>query len=195
LVLFPLRLGLRATGLAARGVREIVERATGLVGLAPDQSHERAPSPDFNAAPTAAPTRTEPPARPTQTQTAGAPPPLHEAEAVDYDAPEETEPVHVDAGAELVDYDAPEETEPVHVDAGVELVEEVAEAGAEDGAGAQVRVAEPWDGYAALRAADVIERVAQATSEELAAIELYELTSRRRQTVIAAAQDELARRR
>jgi hypothetical protein len=182
LVLLPLRLGLRATGLAVRGAREIVERAAGLAGLAPDQSHERAPSPDFDAAPTAAPTRTEPPARPTQTQTAGAPPPLHEGEAIVHEV-------------EAVDYDAPEVTEPVHVDEGLELVAETAEPGAEDGAGAQVRVAEPWDGYSALRAADVIERLAQATSEELAAIELYELTSRRRQTVIAAAQRELARRR
>jgi hypothetical protein len=58
-----------------------------------------------------------------------------------------------------------------------------------------VRVAEPWDGYRRLRAADVIERLGGASAEELAAIELYELTSRKRRTVIAAAQRELARRR
>ena len=170
LVLLPLRLGLRATGLAVRGAREIVERAAGLAGLAPD----RAQSTDFDAAPSEAPIRTDPPARPTQTQTAGAPP-LNQSEAIDYDAPAEKEPVHVDEGSELV--------------------EEVADPGAEDGAGASVRVAEPWDGYRRLRAAEVIKRVAQASSEELAAIELYELTSRKRQTVIAAAQRELARRR
>ncbi len=174
LVLLPLRLGLRATGLAFRGAREIGERAAGLVGLAPDRGNDHAPSPDFDAAPTAAPTRTEPPARPAQTQTAGTPPPLQLRDAVDYDAPVQTEPVHVDEGAELV--------------------EEIAEAGAENGAGAQVRVAEPWDGYDLLRAADVIEGLGQATSEELAAIELYELSSRKRQTVIEAAQRELARR-
>jgi hypothetical protein len=171
LVLLPLRLGLRATGLAVRGVREIAERVAGLAGLTSDP----APAPDFDAAPAVAPTRTEPPARPTQTQTAGTLPPLHESEAIDYDAPEKAEPAHVDAGAELV--------------------EEVAEAGAEDGAGAQVRVAEPWDGFAVMRAADVIERVGQASPAELAAIELYELSTRKRQTVIAAAQRELARRR
>jgi hypothetical protein len=58
-----------------------------------------------------------------------------------------------------------------------------------------VRVAEPWDGYGGLRAADVIECLGEASAEELAAIELYELTSRKRQTVIAAAHRELARRR
>jgi hypothetical protein len=169
LVLLPLRLGLRATALAVRGAREIVERAAGLAGLASDES----PSPDFGSAPTAPPTRTEAPERPTQIQTAGAPP-LNQSEPIDYDAPAEPEPVHVDEGSELV--------------------EEVADQGAEDGAGAQVRVAEPWDGYRALRAADVIERLGQASAEELAAIELYELTSRKRKTVIAAAQRELAHR-
>jgi hypothetical protein len=70
-------------------------------------------------------------------------------------------------------------------------VEEVAEPGAEDGAGAQVHVAEPWPGYRALRAADVIDRIAKASPEELAAIELYELSGRKRRTVIAAAQRQL----
>lgn len=169
-LLLPLRLGLRATALAVRGARGIVERAAGLAGLASDE----APSPDFHSAPTAPPTRTEPPARPTQTQTAGAPP-LDQSEPIDYDAPPEAESAHVDEGRELV--------------------EEVADPGAEDGAGAQVRVAEPWDGYGGLRAADVIGRLGQASAEELAAIELYELYARKRRTVIAAAQRELARRR
>jgi hypothetical protein len=198
LILLPLRLGLRATGLAVRGAREIVERVAGLAGLAGLASDE-SPSPDFGSAPTAPPTRTEPPQRPVQTQTAGAPP-VNQSEPIDYDAPAEAEPAHV-AGAppvnrsEPIDYDAPAEAEPAHVDEGRELVEEVADPGAEDGAGAQVRVAEPWDGYDGLRAADVIERLGQASAEELAAIELYELTSRKRQTVVAAAQRELARRR
>jgi hypothetical protein len=74
------------------------------------------------------------------------------------------------------------------------VVEEVAEPGAEDGAGAQVRIAEPWDGYRELRAADVIDRLAEASREELAAIELYELSSRKRRTVIAAARRQLRRR-
>jgi hypothetical protein len=259
LILLPLRLGLRATSLAVRGAREIAEWAAGLV-------HGEPPSPDFHAAPDGPPTRTEPPPRPTQIQTAvppdaaaappdtagGAEPPLIDrGEPVDYDAPAPAEPDHIDTEAELVeevaepgaaaappdtdtappgaaaappdtappdtatappdtaggaepplidrgepvDYDAPAPAEPDHIDTEAELVEEVAEPGAEDGAGAQVHVAEPWDGYRGLRAADVIDRLAEASPEELAAIELYELTSRKRKTVIAAAQRELTRRR
>jgi hypothetical protein len=182
LVLLPLRLGLRATGLAARGAREIIERAAGLAGLTPRGSDDREPSPDFGAAPTGPPTRTEPAARPIQTQTAAPP-----------EAVETVESTLVDRG-EPIDYDAPEPAEPAHIDVDADLVEEVAEPGAEDGAGAQVRIAEPWEGYRELRAADIIDRLAEASREELAAIELYELSSRKRRTVIAAAQRQLRRR-
>jgi hypothetical protein len=64
-----------------------------------------------------------------------------------------------------------------------------------DPAGAEVPSAEPWAGYRALRAADVINRLAAASLEELAAIEPYELSNRKRKTVIAAAQRQLTRRR
>jgi hypothetical protein len=176
LILFPLRLGVRATGLAVRGAWELVEwAAAGLAGLAPEEA------PDFHAEPAEPPTRITPPERPTQTQTA-APEPVERAE-----------PTLVDRG-EPVDYDAPEPTEPAHLDTEDELVGEVADAGAEDGAGAQVSIAEPWSGYRELRAADVIERLAAASPEELAAIELYELASRKRETVVAAAQRELSSR-
>jgi hypothetical protein len=175
LILFPLRFGARATGLAVRGAREIVEWAAGLAGLAPE-------APDFHAGPTGPPTRTAPPDRPTQTQKA-APEPL-----------ESVELALVDRG-EPVDYDAPEPVEPVHLNIDDELVGEVADPGAEDGAGAQVSIAEPWAGYRELRAADVIDRLATASPEELAAIELYELFSRKRRTVVAAARRELSSRR
>jgi hypothetical protein len=179
LILLPLRLSLRATGLAVRGAREIVERAAGLAGLA----HDEAPLPDFQTAPDEPPTRIEPPPRPTQTQTAAPGDPARAAE-----------PTLVDRGRP-VDYDAPVPAEPAHIDTDDQLVDEVAEPGAEDGAGAQVRVAEPWAGYRALRAADVIDRLAEASPEELAAIELYELAGHKRRTVIAAAQRELGSRR
>lgn len=175
LILFPVRLGARATWFAVRGTRELVEWAAGLVGLAPE-------APDFHAEPAEPPTRIVTPERPTQTQTA-APEPVESAESA-----------LVDRG-EPVDYDAPEPAEPAHVDIDDELVGEVADAGAEDGAGAQVSIAEPWSGYRELRAADVIERLAAASPAELAAIELYELSSRKRPTVVAAAQRELSSRR
>jgi hypothetical protein len=69
-----------------------------------------------------------------------------------------------------------------------ELVEELAEPGAEDGAGAEVHVREPWKGYARAGADEVIARIAESTPAELAAIQLYERTNRGRQTVLAAAE-------
>jgi hypothetical protein len=73
------------------------------------------------------------------------------------------------------------------------VVAERADPGAEDGAGAEVHVAEPWDGYRQLHAADVIDRIIGADPAELAAVELYELSSRRRQTVLDAVARELER--
>jgi len=87
--------------------------------------------------------------------------------------------------------DAEPEPEPLHVSEEPELVEEVAEPGAEEGAGASVEIAEPWPGYRALTAADVIARIEAATPAELAGIELYESAHRNRQTVMDAAQRTL----
>lgn len=129
LILLPLRLSLRATGLAVRGARGMVERAAGLAGLAPEEP----PLPDFRAAPDEPPSRIDLPPRPTQTQMA-----------------------------------APSDP---------------------------VVAPEPWAGYRAMRAADVITRLATASPEELAATERYELSNRQRRTVITAAQRRLARRR
>jgi hypothetical protein len=87
----------------------------------------------------------------------------------------------------------PAVTEPPHLESEDTVVEELAEAGAEEGAGAQIRVAEPWAGYAQLKAADVVDQLAGRDQAALAAVELYELSHRRRQTVIDAAQRELRR--
>ena len=70
-------------------------------------------------------------------------------------------------------------------------MEELAEPGAEDGAGAEVRVAEPWPGYEQLNAKDVIARLSDVDEAELAAVELYEKTSRNRETVVSAVDREL----
>lgn len=66
LILLPLRLSLRGTALAVRGAREMVERAAGQAGPAPEEP----PLPDFHAAPDEPPSRIDLPPRPTQTQTA-----------------------------------------------------------------------------------------------------------------------------
>jgi hypothetical protein len=81
--------------------------------------------------------------------------------------------------------------EPAHVSTEPVLVEESAEPGAEDGAGAQVRVGEPWPGYRSLKARDVVARLPFATREELAAVELFERAGANRKSVVVAAQRAL----
>jgi hypothetical protein len=81
---------------------------------------------------------------------------------------------------------APEPQAPAHVDTEPELVGEFAEQGAEEGAGAEVHVDAPWDGYGRMRVADVRERVAVAGPEELAVVQLYEITHKKRRSVLDA---------
>jgi hypothetical protein len=66
-------------------------------------------------------------------------------------------------------------------------VAEFAEAGAEDGAGAEVHVDPPWDGYDAMSAAQIKRRLSTADSGAAAAVSLYEGAGRGRVSVVAAA--------
>jgi hypothetical protein len=86
---------------------------------------------------------------------------------------------------------APLVAEPAHVSEEPELVAESAEPGAEDGAGAGITVAEPWDGYGHMSAKDVIDRARTANVAELATMRLYEARHRARQTVLAAVDRQL----
>ncbi|HEY1711433.1 MAG TPA: hypothetical protein VGG07_00930 [Solirubrobacteraceae bacterium] len=85
----------------------------------------------------------------------------------------------------------PPAPEPAHVSSEPELVRESAEPGAEEGAGAQIRIDEPWPAYRNLKARDVIARLPFATREELAAVELFELAHANRKSVVVAAQRAL----
>jgi hypothetical protein len=85
----------------------------------------------------------------------------------------------------------PSLAEPAHVASEVELVEESADPGATDGAGAQIRIDEPWEGYRQMKAADIIDRLTSASREEIAAVELFETVGRKRKSVLTAAQREL----
>jgi hypothetical protein len=73
------------------------------------------------------------------------------------------------------------------------LVATSADTGAEDGPGATVHVADPWDGYAGMNAKDVVARMADASAEELAIVELYEQGHGGRRTVLTAADRRLRR--
>jgi hypothetical protein len=85
----------------------------------------------------------------------------------------------------------PEELVPDHVDEEPVLVAEAAEEGAEDGAGAELHVEPPWDGYDQMTAADIRDRLAAATVTEAAAVELYESTGKSRRSVLDAAERAL----
>ncbi len=72
----------------------------------------------------------------------------------------------------------------------------VAEIGGEDaaeGAGAQVRVDPPWDGYDGMTAAQVKQRLGRADREVAAAVSLYEAAGRGRRSVTEAADRRLRR--
>lgn len=87
---------------------------------------------------------------------------------------------------------APEPT-PAHVSREARLVEAFADPGAADGAGAAVRIEEPWKGYGQMTANEVIARLADASPEALAAVVLYERAHRGRSTVVVAAERRLRR--
>ncbi len=75
-------------------------------------------------------------------------------------------------------------TPPEHVDEEPVLTAEFAEEGAEDGAGAEVHVDEPWEGYGDMKVPEVTARLAAASNIELAAVQLYESSHRRRSSVL-----------
>jgi hypothetical protein len=104
----------------------------------------------------------------------------------DTDSVETPTPTHATASEAT-----PLRVEPEHVSVEPTVVDEFAEPGAEEGAGAEVNVAEPWEGYAQLSAEEVISRLADAAPAELAAVQLYESANKQRATVIAAAAREL----
>jgi hypothetical protein len=87
----------------------------------------------------------------------------------------------------------PDELVPDHVDEEVVLVAEVAEEGAEDGAGPELHVDPPWDGYGDMTAPQITDRLTASTAELAAAVELYESIGKSRRTVLDAAERALRR--
>jgi hypothetical protein len=85
----------------------------------------------------------------------------------------------------------PEVEAPAHVSEEPVLVAESADEGAEDGVGAAISVAEPWEGYRRMKADEILARIDTAEREELAVIQLYEGMNRRRKTVLEAAERRL----
>jgi hypothetical protein len=76
---------------------------------------------------------------------------------------------------------------PAHVSEEPVLVAEVAEAGAEEGAGAEIHIEEPWPGYDRMTAADIRDRLRSAPKAVAAAVSLYEASRKGRTSVLEAA--------
>ena len=73
-----------------------------------------------------------------------------------------------------------------HVDEGLEPVAASADPGAEDGAGAELHVDEPWDGYDAMNVRDIQARLKDAPPELAAVVRLYEAGHKNRVSVLRA---------
>ena len=77
---------------------------------------------------------------------------------------------------------------PPHVSEEPELVAEFAEPGAEEEAGAEVEIEEPWEGYDRMRAAEITQRLSEASDELVAVVNLYETAGKKRQSILRAAE-------
>lgn len=201
LITLPLRASLRSAQISLRSAQLMTRAAGGVagralsigeqaIGLVSPGRFDRARGNGAGAAPASAETTMPPPRvdrspvdRPPVDRAPASPPapPARRAEPI-APPPEPT----VRLGARTVP-----PAEPTHVSEEPELVEASAEPGAEDGAGADITVIEPWNGYRKMSARDVIDRASHASPAELAAIGLYEARHRARQTVLAAVDRQL----
>jgi hypothetical protein len=183
----PIRLGFEAARLGLRAGSAVIGLPLRLIeGLLARGEHDGTTT----TAPPDAPANRARPGPPAAPEPAAAPVPPSRARR--QAAPARPAPVVV-AAPEPREPDPPapgaldlEPGESAHIDDELELVGEFAEPGAEDGAGAEVRVDEPFGGYKRMRVADVRDRVARASVAELAVIQLYEQFNRNRQSILTA---------
>lgn len=170
-VLLPVRAGL---GVAQSAVEVGVGAARAIlsaIGGGGDDGGQAGPLSD-------APSRPPRPSEPAAPRAAAAPPPTARPAP---EAPATPTP----APAAVPDAEEHVETEAV-------LVAAVAEQGAEDGAGAEMHVDEPWDGYSSMKAPEVQRELESAGRETLAAVELYEQLHKARSSVLDTAASRLA---
>ena len=153
-------------------------RASHATGATPSPTSDGAPAakpaPSAKAAPAPMPPSPDPPApaaEPAAATPAPDPAPV----------PPAAEPVAAAPGAP-----------PDRVDREATLVRESADPGAAGHVGAQIRVDEPWDGYADMRAVDIVARLSDASPEMLAVVRLYEQANGDRVTVLDAIDRRLA---
>jgi hypothetical protein len=183
LLTWPLRASLHGVEAALRATRDLADLGLVAVELADRLLGNREPRGDFTA----------PASRPPQPRRPPRPAPVSDPGRNRFNgvATPPAEPV-ADAVADAVDLDTLAGID--HLDEEPELVAEFSEPGAQDGAGASIHFAAPFDGYETLRAADVVARLQGSDAATLGAVELYEGSHRRRRTVLDAVARELRRR-
>jgi pimeloyl-ACP methyl ester carboxylesterase len=93
-------------------------------------------------------------------------------------------------GARAPEVEAYVHPERQHVEVPEEEVAEAADAGAEEGAGAEVHVDEPWEGYDEMTVQEVKDRLRDASPELAAIVRLYEATHKNRTGVLKAVGDD-----
>jgi hypothetical protein len=185
----PIQLGYGAAKEAVKLVQGLARGGEETVAEQPQPKPASRPKP----APRRKPARRSANGRSRGTASMTPPPPEPVAEAetaapaepvVDVETAAPAEPA---AEAEPAPAEPVAEPEPAHVSEEPELVAETAEAGAEDGAGAEVAVEEPWPGYDQMRAAEIEDRLVAEGVETAAAVSLYEASRKGRASVLEAA--------
>jgi hypothetical protein len=106
-------------------------------------------------------------------------------------APYEPDPEYQDRTETLVMERPVFPEEPVVVEE--ELVEQVAERGAETAPGPEIKIAEPWEGYARMKVGEIRDRLAAVDTATAGMVEIYERANKNRKSVIEAS--ERAQRR
>ena len=171
----PLRLPLSAAAAVSEGLLELALAAVRGLRSVIDEPFAAEPAP-----PRPAPPRPAPPRRPTAAPVPPRPPTA--APASPSTAPPAPPPVAPPVPDEVKTID----------DAPVPVAE-FGEEGAEEPAGAEVHVDQPWDGYDAMTVAQVRARLKDADQAALAAVVLYEELGKGRRSVISDAEKRLAR--
>lgn len=178
----PVRIGLSASRLTLGLSAKLAVRVTGEV-ISVVQSRYGS-SPPATSRPAAARPAPAPgasangSARPVPSVVESTPEPAIEQEYVAPDDQPETPLTREAADAKTID----------DVD---EVVAEFADPGAQDGAGAQIDLGEPWEDYDSGTAEVVIARITDSDAAQLAVLELYEQNHKARKTVLEAASRRL----
>jgi diacylglycerol O-acyltransferase len=112
------------------------------------------------------------------------PPEPHVVEG-EVESPPATAPEPTDEARDVLEELMPDIKNPgLEEEDGDELVAESADQGAQDGAGAQIEIDEPWPEYRRMTAQQIVDRLTEADAAQIAVVRLFEGSHRGRRTVM-----------